>query len=64
MLKWKNLIKPKSVPITGEHAIKCLVRVAQNQCYMPMIAQYSPRLDSEGIMRVGEGWLELKFHLI
>ena len=33
MLKWKNIIRPKSVPITRKHAIKCLVRVVQHQCY-------------------------------
>ena len=69
VLRWKTLIKstPK-IPITREIAIKCLVKAAQRDCFHPFIssltnsnelpkrsplAQLSPILDSEGILRVG-----------
>ena len=69
MQKWKCVIKssPKATP-TRDSAVKCLVRAAQLTCYQPIInslcqgkelpkcnslAQFSPLIDAEGILRVG-----------
>ena len=69
MQKWKCLIKsyPKATP-TRDSAVKCLVRAARLTCYQPIInslcqgkelpkcnslAQFSPLIDVEVILRVG-----------
>ena len=69
ILSWKSFVKSTpEVSVTRETAIKCLVRAAQRDCFQPLIlslslskelpkhsplAQYSPMLDSERILRVG-----------